>query len=134
VPETRLYAKLAATTAVTDLVSTRIYPVQRYQSSALPAITFARVGTDRPGCSTGSVNVAWARMQINSIASTYPGAKALAAAVQTALAGWTDADGTPTIDQCNPAGDYDAPEPEHEGQDARDYVVIQEYIVQYAAS
>lgn len=133
-PETRLYAKLAATSGITDLVGTRIYPAQRYQGTALPAVTFLRVGTDRPGCSTGSVNVAWARIQVDSIASTYNAAKALAAAVADALCGWSEAEGTPPIDQCNPGGEFDAPEPEYAGQDVRDFRIIQEYIVQYGIS
>lgn len=36
-----IYSKLSGTTAVTDLVSTRIYPVFLPQSASLPAIVFS---------------------------------------------------------------------------------------------
>lgn len=134
-PETRLHAKLLATTAVTDLVGARIYPDQRYQGTVLPAITYLRASTSIPGCSTGTVNVGWARIQVNCIASTYSrgtySAKALADAVRTALRGWSDTDNSPNVDQCNHMSEFDAPEEEYAGQDVRDHVIIQEYMLQY---
>ena len=39
-----IYSRLQATSAVTDLVSTRVYPIRRPADASLPLIVFDRVG------------------------------------------------------------------------------------------
>jgi len=132
--ETRMIAKLKATSAVTDLVSTRIRPLLRKQGAALPAITYQRISTIPCNASVGEANVAWARVQVNSFASTYAGAKALAAAVKACLSGWTDTGGSPSVIMSHWEGDSDLPEDVQPGQDLQVHGVAQEYLIEYGTA
>lgn len=126
--------KLQATTAVTDLVSTRIYPASRRQSAALPAIVYQRISTTIQNASVGESGTAWARVQVDCMAETFAGARALAAAVKGALSGWTDTDGTPAVSMCHWVDEQDAPGGLDEGEDDRVYDVIQDYYIQYSTA
>lgn len=92
-PGTRLVAKLKATTAVTDIVSARIWPMFAPQGEALPYIVY-EITVDNPSNhATGTTGTASMRLAVSCLASTYGGAKTLAAAVATVLSGWTDDSG-----------------------------------------
>lgn len=92
-PATRLVAKLKATTAVTDIVALRIYPMSAPQGEALPYIVY-EITLDNPiNHATGTTGTASMRLAVSCLAATYAGAKTLAAAVATALSGWTDDSG-----------------------------------------
>jgi hypothetical protein len=83
--ETALYSTLAGTSGVSALVSTRIYPGIAPESAAMPYIVYSLVGTDRLATLLGSGDYARKRMQIECVATTYAGSKALASAVVAAL-------------------------------------------------
>lgn len=133
-PETRLVANLKGTSAVTDLIGTgddaRLYFAVRPQGTALPAITYQRVGTTAFNHAHGQCDFAQAMIQVNCLASSISGAKALAAVVTDALSGWSDLTGDPLIDMSHWLGDSDAIF-EVPGQDARDFAVMQDYLIQY---
>lgn len=95
--EDNIYSRLANDSGVADLVGTgspptdnaRVYGNLLPQDVAMPAVSFSRVST-RPlvglGSSGGKTNL---RVQVDSWAETYEGAKALAAAVRSAMEGST---------------------------------------------
>ena len=84
---------MKAVTAVTDLVSARIYPMLAPQSADLPFVIYETT-VAAPVNHAGGVGttVSW-RFAASGFASTYSGAKALGAAMESARSGWTDADG-----------------------------------------
>jgi hypothetical protein len=129
--EERLVAKLLATSGVTNLVGARIRPVALRQTDTLPAIVYQRVGTDSVNHATGECNVAFARIQVDCLASTYAAAKTLATAVKAALSGWSDLTGDPDIDLCHWLGDQDMPGDFEPGQDVLTHGVMQDYRIQY---
>lgn len=86
--EQGLHAFLASRSGVSTLVSTRIYPVILPQAPRYPAITYNRVSRDTEHHLLGPVGRDVARISINSWASTYAGAKALADTVRLALDGY----------------------------------------------
>jgi hypothetical protein len=92
-PAVLMVAKLKATAGVTALTSTRIWPDFR-QSETLPAVVY-EVDSDRPvnsaGGTTGTSEIAIA---VTVYAATRTAARALSAAVRTALSGWVDSAGS----------------------------------------
>lgn len=85
VAEQAIVARLEAVSGVTDLASTRIYPVKLPQSATLEAITYQRVSTRRGHLMGTDDGIAYTRVQVTSWAETYSEAKALAEAVRVAL-------------------------------------------------
>lgn len=90
--EESLVARLNATPGVTALVGTRIYPMLIPQGAAMPAVTYQRISTVRPGSLRGPVGQADPRIQVNSWADTYGTAKALADQVRRSLDGYATLD------------------------------------------
>ena len=86
-----LYSRLQAVAGVTTLVSARVYPVRLPQGVTYPAIRYTTIDTQRDSALSADMGLAWPRMQIDSYAQTYLGAKQLATAVRAALkrATWT---------------------------------------------
>jgi len=86
--EESIVARLAATTGVTSLVGTRIYPMQAPQTAALPLVTYQRISTVRAGSLRGSGGLADPRIQVDCWAENYGAVKALADQVRRALDGY----------------------------------------------
>lgn len=83
--ETTLYTVLSTDTAVSNIVSTRIYPLIAPQDSAMPAVVYQRVSTVPVNSLAGDSGLDAVRIQISCWASTYAGAKSLAVAVKNAV-------------------------------------------------
>lgn len=87
--EQQIKSVLAADGTVAALVTAdsiaRIYPVSMPQDVTMPAVCFQRVSTVPVNDLGGTQDHDWVRVQVDSWASTYSGAKALAAAVRTAM-------------------------------------------------
>ncbi len=134
-PETRLYAKLVATTAVTDIVVTRIFPIRSPQGAALPYVTYQTITDEPVNDSAGTTTSGVIRVQVDLWAETYIGVKALAAAVQAALNGWATNDAIlPAIAMSHLLSSVDLAEPSDPGQDATTFRVSQDYQLDYQAS
>jgi hypothetical protein len=91
--EALLFARLAATGAVTALLGTapvRVYPVQIPEEAPLPHARYVRIGTERPAAMTGYPGLSTATFQIDSWAVDDETAKACADAIRGALAYWRD--------------------------------------------
>ncbi len=116
-PQTRLYAKLIATTAVTDIVGTKAFPIKAMQETALPYITYQVISDVSVNHSTGATETNTTRIQVDCWAASYDVARTLAKAVKEALKNWTDATGDPQISSCHYEDGSDAPEPVLPGED-----------------
>jgi len=125
-PETRLVAKLKGTSAIATLIGTRVYPMIRPQSAALPCIVY-EISTDRPSNhATGTSGTSEMTIALDCVASTYAGAKALGDAVATAISGWND--GSSCVWHLESQSDEMGPLAA--GQEVPDfYVVSQDYTV-----
>jgi hypothetical protein len=82
--ETTLYATLAAASAVTALVSTRIYPDIAPQEVAVPCIAFSRTGTEYVQSIHGPVLAQRVSIEVSCMAATRASAEGIADAVLTA--------------------------------------------------
>ena len=89
--EKSVYGKLSGTSAVTDLVSTRIYPHMARQGDSLPYVTYFIVSSVPLNASTGSTDTVQTTIQIDVWAASASSAKAIADAIFTALDGYNDA-------------------------------------------
>lgn len=106
--EEGLYTKLSGTTAVSDIVAARIYPLLVPQGGTLPAIVYQRISGEHEHSHDGISGLATARFQITSIAATYTAAKALAEQVRIALDCKTGTWGTTDVQSSFLTNDTDA--------------------------
>ena len=98
-----LYSKLAGTTAVSTIVSTRIYPVIMPQDPTVPAISYQQISmTEQDGTST----LREQRYQVDCWDDDFAGVQTLGDAVQAALEEWTDTDQTPRVKMSRIVGSY----------------------------
>ncbi len=134
-PQTRLHAKLTATTAVTDIVGQKVFPIKAMQSTALPYITYQTISDNSINHATGATETNNTRIQVDCWAATYDEARTLGKAVKEALKNWTDLAGDPAISSSHYDGGSDAPEPILPGQDKLDaHRVRQDYLLWYNAN
>ncbi len=84
-----IYDRLAGSTDVTSLVSTRIYRQTLPQDATVPALTFTRVSGPRLHISTGPSGMARGTFQIDCWAVDAGTAEDLAEAVRQRLDGWS---------------------------------------------
>ena len=93
-PYLRMVVKLKADSGVDAIVDGRIYPIERTPASALPAIVYTVLSDIPSNDANGTTSTKEMRIEVISLATTYPAARALAAAVETALSGWNDSSGS----------------------------------------
>lgn len=98
--EAGLYAHLLTDSGVTALVGTRIYPLLVPQDADLPAIAYQRISGPRDHTHDGSSGLAFARMQLTFVASSYDDAKSLGEAVRAAIDGHKGSMGDVTVGAC----------------------------------
>jgi len=82
-----IYSLLINNTGITDLVSTRIYPILREQVDGLPAITYQAISGVRSYDLSGPNGLVEGRIQVNCFADDPLEAGELAAVVRAALHG-----------------------------------------------
>lgn len=83
-----LRERLLEVAAVTNLVSSRIYPVILPQVPTYPAIVYEVVGTERGKAYRGPHNLVQSRVQLDFFADDYDEAWQIEDAVRTALNGY----------------------------------------------
>lgn len=93
--EEAIFARLKASTGVTGIVSTRIYPTRLPQNPTYPAVTYQRITGRSDFHQTGLSGMGEGRIQISCWTKTaekgggdYPQAKDLREQVRLALAGF----------------------------------------------
>jgi len=80
-----LYAHLAATTALSALIGTKIYPVSGPQNVDLPMVTYQMISGIRIHASISDPGLTRPRFQISSWSTSYSICKAVATQVRIAL-------------------------------------------------
>jgi Protein of unknown function (DUF3168) len=85
IADRHIYAKLIAATGVTNLVSTRVYPVTIPQNALYPAIVYNSVYTPANASKTGPTQHDNCVLTIRSWAATYDLASSIDMAVRAAL-------------------------------------------------
>ena len=111
--QTAIVAKLKATTTVTDLIGSRVYPVSPPHGVTLPYVVYQIISDVPVNHSTGEDDTHNARVQIDCVDDTYSVAWSVAGAIQTALAGWSDSD--LKIGSCLMISKQDLPKPPDDG-------------------
>lgn len=87
-PEAVLRTALVGTTAVTSLVSSRIYPVLAPASAALPFVTWRRSGIDREQTLGGPMGMPRVSVEYSIYGTTYEEARQVADAMRRVLDGY----------------------------------------------
>lgn len=115
--EDAIYARLTAVSAVTDLVSTRIYPVKKDVGSKVtwPFVVYATVAREAvramnadPGMSSSLVRFdIWTKDS-----GAFDSGIAIAAAIRGALQRWSGTAGTIEVNATFLDGEYDIEDPE----------------------
>ena len=85
--EQALVTKLEATSAITSLVGTRIYPNVMPEDADLPALAYQRISEIRVMFHNGGIFQDEARVQITVRAASYAGAKNVISALKSTLSG-----------------------------------------------
>ena len=87
-PEAVLRSAMVGTTAVTSLVSLRIYPVLAPASAALPFVTWRRSGIDREQTLGGPMGMPRVSVEYSIYGTTYEEARQVADAMRRVLDGY----------------------------------------------
>jgi hypothetical protein len=88
-PEAFLYARLTSQTAVSSLISTRVYPLIAPMGTPLPLVVYQRTAVERPQSLAGNVGNPVVTLQLTTYGTSYTSVKSIARAVRLAVDGWT---------------------------------------------
>lgn len=105
-----IYSRLQATSAVTDLVSTRVYPIRRPADASLPLIVYERLSEVPALTMNADPGLITARFRFSCQADTPENARTLAAKLKTAITHYRDTTTTPVVDGILPdttSAEYD---------------------------
>jgi len=92
---------------------------------------FERVETNIVDHATGATTTETCTIQVDSFAKDLDTVRTVADAVKTALSGWSNTGGTPSISMSHQVSDFDVPaDPEH-GTDEPVYQITQDYLLSY---
>ncbi len=95
--EDAIKSRLDGFTALTDLVSTRIYFVEMPQDVTYPAVVYQRISTDRPSAMGADIGIARARFQVSVFGDVAIDVRNAAQQVRAALQRWNGTEATVTI-------------------------------------
>jgi hypothetical protein len=106
--EQHLAPLLLADSAIAALVGDRIFPVVVRQDTALPALTYARLGSERTYVLAGAAHWTTVQIGVTAWAPEYAQARALADAVRQALDGYTGTTGIEVASVQDGADEYES--------------------------
>lgn len=95
--ETAVYALLSSQAAITDLVSDRMYFMERPQESDLPALEFYHNGYQPEMTMSGACSLTTAQVELNIYAATPDEITTIREAVRLTLAGYRGTAGATSI-------------------------------------
>lgn len=98
-PEAVLRSALTASTAVTTLIGSRIYPVLAPASAALPLVTWRRSGIQREQTLGGPMGLPRVTVEYSIYGTTYENAREIADAMRLVLDGYGGVEGTTQVNQ-----------------------------------
>ena len=131
--EEQIQVQLEATTALTDVVDTRIYRYRRPRADALPAVVFQRQESEIVNHNLGATVTGWFRIMVDSYADDMDTARTVADAVTTALSGWSNTGGSPSLSMCHQVSDVDLTDPPDHGDDVLLHRISQDYMISHGA-
>lgn len=102
-----IYSRLQAVSGVTDLVSTRCYPIRRPADASLPLIVFQRLSEICPPAMVSDPGNVISRFRFSCQADTPENARAVAAQVKSAIGYYNDTTTTPIVDGCLPESSFE---------------------------
>jgi len=102
-----IYSRLQATSGVTDLVSTRCYPIRRPADASLPLVVFERISEVCPPAMVSDPGNVISRFRFSCQADTPENARAIAAEVKASIGYYKDSTTTPVVDGCLPASSFE---------------------------
>ncbi len=117
---------LVNTPAVSALIGTRVYPFFLPSDTALPGVAYDRISTKRGYAHDGQQTPVTVRLQYDTIATSLSGALAVAAAMRTALSGYTGTSAGVKIAACMLDNEFAQDEP-NTGYSR----VVQDYLVTF---
>ena len=126
-------AKLLATTGVSTLLGTRVYPDRLPQGATLPAAVYHLISLREEVDLAGLTGVGHARVQVDAWAETRLAANALALAIRDALAasGGRGTWGTVYVSGCVPTSErYDTQE-QDDGSDEVGYITQRDFLISF---
>ncbi len=94
---TDLYTYLQTIAGLTNLVSTRMYPVRLPQKPTMPALVIQKIARVREYSHSGDSNLANPTYQFDCFAVTHEGAVALQVQVEAALSAFSGTMGSETV-------------------------------------
>lgn len=83
--ESRIVSLLTANTAVTNIVSDRIYPLVIPDLGTKPAVVYTRISESKPKLYDGVSSLRKVKLQLDCWSTTFAEARALASAVESVL-------------------------------------------------
>lgn len=98
-PEAVLRSALVASTAVTSVIGSRIYPVLAPASAALPFVTWRRSGIERAQTLTGPAGLPRVSVEYSIYGTTYEQARSVADAMRLVLDGYGGTADNTTVKQ-----------------------------------
>lgn len=133
-----LFAYLSAQSAITALVGFRIYPLARPQATALPAIVYRRVTTERffyQGITAdqySAASVIGATVAIDCYGETFASADAVSEAVKAALIPYRGTMGTLKVTGVFEGSTQDILVVPADGSSPGDYLVSTDYRLKFS--
>jgi hypothetical protein len=121
---------LVTNAGVSALLAQRVYPLIAPETAAKPFVVYTMLNKDPLTALSGALVTTQATVEVDCVATTYLGSKALADAVRSALAAWTGGT-SPSVTSCTIDKDMDALEFPVSG-DGITYHVVQDYTIWYA--
>ena len=126
--------RLLSVSAVTNLVSTRIYPLTLPQGVTMPAVRYQRISGNSDPHIRGTTGTATARLQFDILATTYAAAESLREAIREAIDQYTGTSSGVVIHSCNATSHLDLfDEPVH-GDAVGLYQMVSDYEIIHSES
>lgn len=130
--ESELYSYLTGQSALTDEVSTRIYPSMAPQNAVLPLIVYIKVTDEAEGHSTGASGMSLALYQFDIWAATNVSRITVSAALRGELDGFRGTlASSEWIHRCHMVNESDTAQLTQEGTEDQDFRTTQEYEIHY---
>lgn len=107
-----IYPYLNSVSAITNICSSRIYPLKLPQKAELPAITFAVIDENREMSLSGPTDLAWSQVEIFCFAADIGQSRNLADKVRAAMHGYVGMMGGIQVNGVHFETQYDAWNPE----------------------
>ena len=102
----RLYERLSNYSAVTDLVSTRIFPNKMPQGFKYPSVVYRIISDDVEHAMQADPNINHTRFQIACLAENFEDAETIGLAVTSALSRWSSSTGNRIIQEVFEEGSF----------------------------